>query len=69
MPIGTPQNALILSDEFAETRNELDPVPSFGFTGSFVGLASYDVTERVSPPTFDWFSYRGRETWPEFLAT
>jgi hypothetical protein len=61
-PIGDPQDALVLSDEFVETRNREDPVPSFGFTGAHVGLVAYDLTETVSPPAFSRFEYRGRET-------
>ena len=52
---GEPQDALVLSDEFVEKH---DPIPTFGFTGAHVGLYSYDITERATPPAFDWFEYR-----------
>jgi xylan 1,4-beta-xylosidase len=65
-PIGEPQNALILSDEFVEKD---DPVPTFGFTGAHVGLASYDMTERAPCPAFDWFEYRGVDGWSDLIET
>jgi hypothetical protein len=48
-----------LTDEFVEKG---DPVPAFGFTGAYVGVASYDMTERAAYPAFDWFEYRGDDT-------
>lgn len=56
-PVGEPQDALVLSDEFVEKH---DPIPTFGFTGAHVGLYSYDITERAVPAAFDWFEYTGR---------
>jgi beta-xylosidase len=56
-PVGDPQDALVLSDEFVEQH---DPIPTFGFTGAHVGLYSYDITEHALPPAFDWFEYSGR---------
>jgi hypothetical protein len=38
-PIGGSQDAMILSDEFVEMH---DPIPTFGFTGAFVGMATWD---------------------------
>ena len=62
--LADPQDALVLSDEFVE---EHDAVRNFGFTGSFIGLAAFDITERGDVPYFDWFQYEGLDTWPEFL--
>lgn len=56
--IGEPQNALVLTDEYVGWE---DPTPSFAFTGAFVGLAAYDITERGPFPQFDWFNYIGRQ--------
>jgi len=58
MPIGEPQDALILTDEYVE---KMDPVPNFGFTGAFVGLAAWDMTLAGPLPAFDHFDYRGVE--------
>lgn len=63
--IGEPVDCLVLSDEFVEDRTEEDPVPTFGFTGGMVGLASYDITERGDVPGFDWFDYQGEDSWPQ----
>lgn len=52
--IGEPQDALVLSDEYVENH---DPIRSFGFTGAHIGLYSFDMTERATPPFFDWFDY------------
>ena len=60
--IGEPQDALILTDECVGWD---DPTPNFAFTGAFVGLAAYDITERGPLPQFDWFDYQGNESWPE----
>ena len=56
--IGGSEDALILSDEYVE---KLDPVPNFGFTGAFVGLAAWDMTNAGSKPSFDFFKYRGMD--------
>lgn len=53
--IGPPCDALILSDEQAEI---IDPVKTYGFTGSFVGVAGYNIWGKGADPAFDWFEYR-----------
>jgi xylan 1,4-beta-xylosidase len=63
-PIGEPQDALVLSDEFVEME---DPIPASGFTGALVGLASYDITDRAAHPAFDWFEYQGVEGWLDLV--
>lgn len=57
-PVGDPQSALVLSDEFVESENEIDPIPTMGFTGSMVGLVAFDLGGRATAPEFDWFEYQ-----------
>ena len=54
-PVGSTEDALILSDEYVEN---IDPVPNFGFTGAFVGLAAWDMTNVGPKPAFDYFEHR-----------
>jgi len=65
-PIGEPQDALVLSDEFVEQEDE---IKTFGFTGAFVGLLAHDITGRAAPPTFDWFDYRGDPAWLDLVGS
>lgn len=60
--IGPEVSILILSDEEAEI---VDPAPAFGFTGTMIGLAAYDITDFGPVAAFDYFDYRpGRPAWP-----
>jgi xylan 1,4-beta-xylosidase len=63
--LGPPQDALILSDEQVE---DMDPIPTFGFTGAFVGIACFDLGGRGPKPMFDWFEYQGENEWRAAVA-
>jgi len=57
--VGVPQDALALSDDSVGTCTPY----GFAFTGMFVGLACYDLTETGPKPAFDWFDYKGHQVW------
>jgi xylan 1,4-beta-xylosidase len=48
-----------LSDEYAEETEPPDPIPTFGFTGTMVGLGCFDATGTADTAYFDYFDYQG----------
>ena len=60
--VGPLQDASVLTDEYVESE---DPIPNFGFTGAFVGVAAWDMTGVGPVADFDFFKYKGdRSEWP-----
>jgi xylan 1,4-beta-xylosidase len=57
----------VLSDEEAEYG---DPSPAFGFTGTMIGLAAYDITVFGQTAAFEYFDYHPRpDCWLEKLSS
>jgi xylan 1,4-beta-xylosidase len=57
-PLGAEMPLSFLSDEHATRFEAKDIAISFGFTGTFVGLACQDLSGARLPADFDSFTYR-----------